>query len=108
MHKNIVNQKICYPIQGDANAGKKPPIKCFRPQNNQPRRGNGKHETKQIVEFEGTFSRLVVTFMPEPHESMHDIFVGKPRNEFHEKEKQKCNEYLCHFVDVFYLNTPTQ
>jgi hypothetical protein len=45
--------------------------------------------------------------MPKPHKAMHHVFVGKPGHKFHEKEKQKYYEYIKHFVDVPYLNTPT-
>jgi hypothetical protein len=87
VNKHIVYEEIGQTIQGDANSRKKPPIVISRTQNNQPRRGNGKHETEQIVQFEGAFSGFVVTLMPKPHKAMHHVFVGKPSHKFHEKEK---------------------
>lgn len=88
MHEDIMDEEIGQTVQCDANTCKKSPIVGLSTQNDEPSRWDGEHESEQIVQFKSALARLVVAFMPKPHEAVHHVFVGKPSHKFHEKEKQ--------------------
>lgn len=84
---DVVYQEINSPVDGNAQPDEEQPgVRSERTCENAGNAGCGENEEEEVVFFEEfplLKVRFVVVFVPVPQEPVHDVFMGKPRYEFH-------------------------
>lgn len=87
--EDVVNKKVCDAVKQDPqpNVDQEAQLGVDRTKNETTCAWYGKNEKESIVLFKESRSSNVVVFVQVPQKTVHDVFVGKPGNEFHE---QKC------------------
>jgi hypothetical protein len=93
---HVVNQKVNHTINADANTNKRQPepARCVQPDDVRCRTRNGKNEEEQIILLEKTIVVVVwlmVVFVPDPEGTVHEVFMGRPGDEFHGGYGSQCD-----------------
>jgi len=93
MDKDIVYQEISEPIRGNARPNPYPKITaCHGSRDKTPRTGYCENQEKGIVFFKESRLMDVVIFVKIPHQPVHQVLVGKPRDAFHRYKRSNDNE----------------
>jgi len=84
---NIMKHKVGKSIKEYPDAcAEQVTVGFHHPEINQENTGDGKNNGKYIVPLDFSPIAHMVIFMQDPEEAVHNVFVGKPRHEFHKKE----------------------
>ena len=99
MDENIVDGEICYAIQENSESNEKVVAQAAIYTNEEKNdAGESKNEKEQIVAFEPRIfiSFVMMIYVYDPQESVHNEFVSKPSHEFHADKGAQRNEKTNH------------
>jgi len=83
VHQPIVGDEVQQPVAGHAGTDPFQRMPTGIAQGDQHDRQHGEHCGVQVVLFEPTMARLVVRTVPAPADTVHEVFVGQPGDDFH-------------------------
>jgi len=92
VNEDVVDQKVCSTVERDAGPDPHPKVTSSHGARDEtPSTGHSKNQKERIVLFEESRFVDVVVFMEIPHQSVHEVFVRKPRHSFHRDEGSEHN-----------------
>jgi len=91
--EHVVHQEISKSVSRNADTDEQADVvPVHDAEHHQDGAGDGEDEEEGIVLFEETGFGLVVVFVEDPQQSMHDVLVGEPGHEFHREEGHQDGE----------------
>jgi hypothetical protein len=99
VNKNIMHQEIGKSINGNTKADEEQEIiTVLHSDKKADDTGNGKDQEEEIVVLEESLRLLVVmVFVQNPQNAMHDVFMRKPGYGFHRDEGCQCDQYFSNY-----------
>jgi hypothetical protein len=100
VNQDVVYREIAKTVKGNAQTNEKFVVHTsFYPEVKKDDAGYGKNDKKDVIALKNTcIFRLMMIGMKIPHQAVHNVFVGTPRNTFHKKENAQKNQKRYHFV----------